>query len=218
MNYLDNFNIVLNEFLVKHKKEDFKINTYKKKEMMIFENDPLDHLEIVLDGRLRITRDYENGKRLLIKTTRGFTLLGDVEFITDRNATCNVEAFDEVTTIKISYKEINELYSDSATFYQFLVKHVSNKLLTSDIQKSHRLVYQVEARVASFLLSMRDKDNRIVISLKDIAETVGTSYRHLQRVMNELKDNNIIKRDNMTITILKVEELKTMSGGNIYEE
>jgi CRP-like cAMP-binding protein len=85
-------------------------------------------------------------------------------------------------------------------------------------------MYPVEVRLASYLLSVTQDENDSLFSgqlsttrLTDIANLIGTSYRHLNRVIRQFCSNGLIERGKGFILIKDREALKTLAGGNIYE-
>ena len=54
-------------------------------------------------------------------------------------------------------------------------------------------------------------------SLKDIADMIGTSYRHLNRVIKNLCNENIISRSNGKLYVKDLNRLKDIAKNNIYE-
>jgi uncharacterized protein (DUF488 family) len=54
-------------------------------------------------------------------------------------------------------------------------------------------------------------------SLTDTANLIGTSYRHLNRVIRQFCSDGLVERSKGFILIKDREALKTLAGGNIYE-
>jgi CRP-like cAMP-binding protein len=89
---------------------------------------------------------------------------------------------------------------------------------------SFNLMYPVEVRLASYLLSVtQDEDETLfsgqlsTTSLTDTANLIGTSYRHLNRVIKQFCSDGLVERKKGFILIKDREALKSLSGGNIYE-
>lgn len=84
-------------------------------------------------------------------------------------------------------------------------------------------MYPVEVRLASYLLSVSfDKsdslfDGQIRISIKDAANLIGTSYRHLNRVIGQFCTEGLIERNKGFILVKDREGLSTLANHNIYE-
>jgi CRP-like cAMP-binding protein len=53
-------------------------------------------------------------------------------------------------------------------------------------------------------------------SFKEIAEYLGTTYRHLHRALKELEDEGLIRRNRRIISVLNEKKLKDLAG-DIYK-
>ena len=207
--------------LTKHSKDDFSILQFKKNKTLISQDNSIMDFYFILDGRLKVTANYENGKSILISFIKGFYILGDIEYISDSAATCEVSTLTDLYYIKVSYEVINKFYKDSHEFQGFLLKYISNKLLQSSRKLQFFNVYPLSARLCSYLYTISDYSNTKEITLpnlQDLSNNLCTSYRHLQRVFSELENNRIIKKKLYNVQILDATKLKELSRGNIYEE
>jgi CRP-like cAMP-binding protein len=59
--------------------------------------------------------------------------------------------------------------------------------------------------------------NQINISIKDAANLIGTSYRHLNRVITQLCEDGLIERNRGSILVKDRNGLVKLAGDNIYE-
>ena len=79
------------------------------------------------------------------------------------------------------------------------------------------ILYPLENRLASYILaSYTNEDNNNTENLTQIAEFLGTSYRHLLRVVKEFELEKIIKRDNKKLVILDKDKLEELAG-DLYQ-
>ncbi|WP_257988604.1 MULTISPECIES: Crp/Fnr family transcriptional regulator [Bacillus] len=126
--------------------------------------------------------------------------------------------------IRISFVKLHEFAENEPKFSNFIIKNLSHKLYTLSNTTSLNLLYPVENKFASYLVStMVDENNYAHIEelktakLTEIAELLGTSYRHLNRVINQLVAKGIIERKRGAILIIDVNQLMILSKGNLYE-
>ncbi|WP_088042859.1 Crp/Fnr family transcriptional regulator [Bacillus sp. EAC] len=184
----------------------------------------LDRLFILVEGKFKISISLPNGKSLLLRFNNPLALIGDVEFINHSEVRSNVEAVNRSLVIGISNRILHETLSSNSAFLKFLLKNVSYKLYTFSNFSSINLLFPVENRFASYLVSTLLADdassfaNEIKTSkLTEIAELLGTSYRHLNRVVNKFSSENIIERKNGSLHVKDVKKLKSLAKGSIYE-
>jgi CRP-like cAMP-binding protein len=84
-------------------------------------------------------------------------------------------------------------------------------------------MYPVDVRLASYVLavSFAESDllfkSQISVSIKDAANLIGTSYRHLNRVITQFCQAGLIGRNKGSILVKDREGLRELAGDNIYE-
>jgi len=217
--YKDNVNHLYERYLTKTKRTEYETLTYHNGEFIIMEGDEINSFYFVVSGKVKVLRNYENGKTFLLRIYDSFTLLGDIEYFLKINASCSVQTQAEVKVIKVPYSHIDKVYkTDDLFLYNILVQTSSKILLTSD-QTSINLMHSLDTRFASYLLSLVEEDNDVVVipSLVDIANHLGTSYRHLTRTIKKLTDKGAIMKNKNKIKLLDRLILLKIAEGNIYE-
>jgi len=62
-------------------------------------------------------------------------------------------------------------------------------------------------------MATREEGNRVVFNetLTEIAELLGTSYRHLLRTINNLINREVLKKDNYGYEIINEEILRSLA-------
>ena len=71
--------------------------------------------------------------------------------------------------------------------------------------------------MASYILaSYTNEDSNNTENLTQIAESLGTSYRHWLRVVTKFELEKIIKRDNKKLVILDKDKLEDLAG-DLYQ-
>ena len=209
---------LLKPFLPKHRLEDLEVSTYKDNDVLVEEGTYQQILTFLVKGKVKVFKDYENGKTLLLSFYNPLTVIGDVEFIRRSPATCSVKAVGEVQVVHIPFKEIDILYKKDYDFMYNLLKKLSLELLTNSNSVSLNLMYPLSTRLASYILSISQSKNKVIINnYKDLSHNLGSSYRHLNRTIKELVNKGIIHKEKETITILNQKELLKEARDNIYE-
>ena len=103
-------------------------------------------------------------------------------------------------------------------FLRFIISSLEKKLRNNSLYSSINILYPLENRFASYLLSVVPSDsNTITIEgVNHISELLGSSYRHLNRVIKALIDSNIIKKTKKEIHILDISKLEAFAK-DIYK-
>jgi CRP/FNR family transcriptional regulator, putaive post-exponential-phase nitrogen-starvation regulator len=204
--------------------EYMELLRFSKGELICSKGNKMNYVYFIVEGKVKIYILQEDGKLVLLRFNRPLSILGDVEFIKDSNIQCNVESLNETLLIGIPMEAARKHAYNDPEFLRFIIKNLSHKLYTTSNTVSLNLLYPLESRLASYLLSMKDDEGHILNSddikttrLVELANLLGTSYRHLNRVVNELVSRDIIERKKGVIAIKNLEKLQELSKGNLYE-
>lgn len=190
-----------------------QIHTYEYKEYVIHEDDAINALKIIISGNAKVTISANNGKILLLSFYKSFGVIGDVEFLSGEDATCNVIALSELKLISIPYAILSENLKQIDKQMHFLFRDLSYKLRNSSKQAVINNLYTLSNRVCGYIYSTNYK-NYFDENLTETSELLGTSYRHLLRVIKELCDKKVLERvDKGIYKILDLDKLDELSDG-----
>lgn len=85
-------------------------------------------------------------------------------------------------------------------------------------------MYPVEVRLASYLLSVSSGESDELLheqlstaGLKDAANLIGVSYRHLNRIVYQFCSEGLVERSKGGIIVKNREGLRALTSHNIYE-
>ncbi|WP_313892150.1 Crp/Fnr family transcriptional regulator [Psychrobacillus sp.] len=211
---------VFNEALLPH----LSLCEFDEGEIICAQGDPRSHLYILVKGKIKIFTTSTEGNKLILSFKSPLEIVGDIEFIQNIEMINTVEAVTPVTMIRIHYDWLNKYGSDHPPFLQFLLKVITRKFHIKNNSFVFNLMYPVEVRLASYLLSISfdesnaDFQGRLsTANLKDAAGLIGTSYRHLNRVLNQLCEAGLIERTKEFIFVKDSKRLSELAHHNIYE-
>jgi CRP-like cAMP-binding protein len=198
--------------------------SFERGECICNTGDELDYFYFNVKGKLKIYTLMENGKSLLLRFNKPLSILGDVEFMSGYKIKCNVDSLNESHLIGIRLEDIRKYAIDDPVFLRFVISNLGYKLYTISNSTSINLLYSLEKRFASYIISISSEEtsskgiNEIkTTSMTEMATLLGTSYRHLNRVIRELVDKGIVSKRNGNISVLDYAALKELSGGLLYE-
>ncbi|SFM36446.1 cAMP-binding domain of CRP or a regulatory subunit of cAMP-dependent protein kinases [Paenibacillus sp. 1_12] len=178
----------------------------------------------LVEGKVKITSSVETGKALLLRFMHPFSIIGDIELIRDIPVQSEVKAVSKCLLIGLSFDYIKQHEIGNPKFLYTLLEHVSYKLQTCTTASRVNLLASVENKFASYLLSTISPEpgNNFGIELKtsnvkEIADLLGTTYRHLNRIILSLSQKKIIERGKNSIRILDWASLEKESNGIRYK-
>jgi CRP-like cAMP-binding protein len=219
--YLSAFELqsVFNEPIHSH----LSLYSFNQGELICTQGDSSEYLYVLVKGKIKIYTTSEDGKLLILSFKTPLELIGDIEYDQNIDIINTVEAVTSVCMIGVHYSWLRKYGKDHAPLLQFLLEIITRKFTLKNNSMSFNIMYPVEVRLASYLLSVSfDKsdslfDGQIRISIKDAANLIGTSYRHLNRVIGQFCTEGLIERKRGFIFVKDREGLSELAKHNIYE-
>ncbi|MGG3281555.1 Crp/Fnr family transcriptional regulator [Paenibacillus solani] len=198
---------------------------FEQGELVCTQGEPAETLYILVQGKIKIFTTSAEGKALVLSFKTPLEVIGDIEYIQGNPLINTVQAVSSVYMIGVPYRWLRKYGHDHAPMLQFLLRIVTRKFYIKSNFLSFNLLHPVEVRLASYLLSVSDgetdtlaTDYSAAFNLTDIANLLGTSYRHLNRVILKFSQEGLIERHKGYILIKDRNALTHVAGGNIYEE
>lgn len=214
----------LNSVFQKDMRPFMNLMSFERGECICNTGDDLEYFYFNVKGKLKIYTLMENGKSLLLRFNKPLSILGDLEFISGYKIKCNVDSLNESHLIGIKIDDIRKHAFDDPVFLSFVIKNMGYKLYTISNSTSINLLYSLEKRFASYMISIsseesssKDINEIMTTSMTEMATLLGTSYRHLNRVIRGLQDKGIVSKKNGSISVLDYAALKKMAGELLYE-
>lgn len=209
-NYVEKYN--LNSFLNDNLLNLLELHSFSKNEFICTLNDELLYMHFLVKGKAKVTTLLSTGKSLLLCFNTPLSIMGDLELIDNSFADCNVQALEECLCISLPLTLVKEFGYNDPIFLRFIISSLEKKLRSNSNYMSINLLLPLENRVASYLISALPTGSSSVDihGINNLSELLGTSYRHLSRVIKNLSDENIIKKNRNTIEILNLEKLNSL--------
>lgn len=194
-----------------------QLHFYEGEEYILESGEILEYYYLLVDGKIKIYYPFENGKSMTLKFYKDFNTIGDLELLKGIPILCNIDAVEDTFLIAIPSTILREKYFDNVKLLHHLVDSLSEKLYGTINNSSYNFVYPLINRVASYLVEHLTDKNYIILnsSYLDIAQFLGTTYRHLNRTLKEMESKSIIKCSDKKIYILDINKLRELSK-NIY--
>lgn len=194
--------------------------SFSRNEDILIAGDPMPYFYFIVDGKAKIFKTLENGKSVLIRFTRPLSELGSLELLQkNKIVDCDVQALHEAICIRLRFTDLSDVCQNDVTFYKYIISRLSHKLETSSKTATLNSSYPFKNRFASYIISITriDEISRIdeirFDKLTDLATYLGTSYRHLNRIIQDFEDEGIIEKRNKKFVILDYDHLESLAGG-----
>ncbi|MCB2288302.1 cyclic nucleotide-binding domain-containing protein [Clostridium sp. CS001] len=213
---------LLKHYIVKHNIENIfdkdilkyaQLHFYEKEEYILEAESKLEYYYLLVDGKIKVSYPFENGKSMLLKFYKEFNSVGDLELLKNIPILCDIDAIEDTYLIAIPSDILRKNYLDNLKFLHHLIDSLSEKLYANINNGSYNFVYPLINRLSSYIVEHITDKNYITLnsSFIEIAQFLGITYRHLNRTFKELESKSIIKCDNKTIYILDEGRLRELS-------
>ncbi|RHW42012.1 Crp/Fnr family transcriptional regulator [Neobacillus notoginsengisoli] len=220
--YLEHYRLqdVFNEKLVPY----IRLYRFGQGELICPQGDLSENLYVLVDGKIKIFTTSPEGRTLILSFRNPIEIIGDMEYIHGGNIINTVQAVTPTIFLGIHYNWLNKFADGHAPFLRFMLDIITEKFYTNQHSQNFNLMYPVEVRLASYLLSVSFDETDASFNgqlttaeLADAANLIGTSYRHMNRVLKKFCDEGLVTRKKGLLKIINRECLQKVATRNIYE-
>lgn len=182
--------------------------TYSFGEKVISEGEKSGKLFIVIQGKAKVGITAPNGKDLVLCFYLSDGLVGELEmFCKTETDTTSVTAMGTLHCISIPIACNFEYLDNNLPFVKAAASELAKKLLRSSNNVVENTLYTAEIRLCQYILATSDNGYFRDI-MTDVAYSIGTSYRHLFRMMGVLCKEGILKKTDTGYKIMNVDWLE----------
>lgn len=213
--YMNLYNI--KDFFANNMSSYISLYKFEKNEYICIQGEKLEYLYFLVDGRAKVCKHMEDGKTFLVSFYNPLSIIGDMEFVSESMADCTVECMDETYCLGISFNIVRNILIEDSKFLLNICRYMGKKLSSNSTNNSINLLHPLENRLASYIAAfLKGNDNHNNIfefkqSYTEIAELLGTSYRHLNRTLNKLCHEGILKKECGYYRIIDMNKLKFLA-------
>lgn len=198
-------------------REKHPIANYKRDQYIYFEDEPSDHIYLILKGRVKIGGFTDEGKEIVKAILSHGEIFGELALVGEEKRGDYAQALDDDTSIcPMGIDDLQELMANNKPLNFKIFK-----LIGMRIQKLERRIQSLvfkdsRTRVVEFLREMAEEKGKKVgfeimvknyLTHKDIASLTGTSRQTVTTILNELKEKNIINFNRRQFLIRDIEKL-----------
>lgn len=191
----------------------FDLYSVSKGEYVCHQGALLSYLYLLLDGKLQVDAFHPDGNLSVFSFEMPLSVIGDLELFDDQPAHCNVQALENCLVLAAPANSIRSYGYNEPTFLRFLISSLGKKVYFSTHLLANTLL-PLEYRLARYLqFRMAKEGSGFTLEKRDaLAAMLGTSTRHLNRTLSELKQCGAIELRNKTLTIQDAAMLTSISS------
>jgi len=189
-----------------------KLLIFNKGEILLHQGDSPSGVYCLIKGKVQIEHLSKDGKDITFCIEEPLSMIGAIEIFqhdsTSRNLS-TVKILKTSTIVYFSLNYINTIGLNEPVFLRFLCQQLANKLFISSQLKTTMCLSSLQ-RVSNYLMNEYNKHGSVIrLERRElVASFLSISVRHLNRVLAELQENQIIELKNKTIIVKDSELLK----------
>jgi CRP/FNR family transcriptional regulator len=207
----------LNEFQLSALSELVIVRKYKKKQIIFVEDEPGEAIHIVMDGKVKLTKSSPDGREIILSIRQSGEIFAEVVLFDGGSYPATAEAIEDAKIGLLRNNDVEQLITNNSTISISIIKTLSKRLRISQ-QKVHDLALKdTQGSMVSTLKRLAKEhgvpsENGIMIDLnlthQELANFIGTSRESANRLISDLKKDNIVSVDKGKITIIDIKRLE----------
>lgn len=196
---------------------------YKRGQTIFNEGTTPFGLYCVHDGKIKISKQGEDGRELIIRLAKSGDLIGYKALLTSQKYTASAIALDDCQVCFIPKDAFMDLLKKDHDLSIGLMGLISSELRKAETKVAQMAQKPVRERLAETLILLKDtfgfeKDGMTInvqLSREEIANIVGTATESIIRSLSEFRKEGIVELEGKKITIIDKDLL--IQRANIQE-
>src|SRR6476661_9583413 len=179
--------------------------SYPRHSFMLRAGEKTDALYIILSGKAKVVIDDGDGREVTLTTIGPSEFFGEMSLIDEKPRSASVEALEACEVLYISKPAFMACLKDNFDAAMLILRNVVGRLREADRKIASLALMDVHGRVARLLMDLaRDVNGMWVVDTgsEEMARMVGASREMVSRVLKEMRDGGLIRRDKRKIIVL----------------
>jgi CRP-like cAMP-binding protein len=192
--------------------------SFKKNQMVLFEDDPDTRLYIILKGMVKLTRINDDGREFIFAFLGEGDVLGELSILEDEIRSTNAVAVENTVLIYLDRSDYQEIFQTYPQLTLNLLREMTQNLRIRDTQIKSLTLQSATGKVANTILRFADEAGHISMGMveitrlpphRDLANMVGTSRETISRAINWLTAQGYLQKLNGRLVIRDYENFRT---------
>ena len=189
-------------------------------ERIYFEGDETEYLYLVAMGKVKLVRNTDSGREVLLDILRGGEYFGALRVFGGRVYTETAVAQTDCCILQISSVDFENILSEHPDVTRKVLEAVSKRLTESQEVVKQLSAYTIEQRIASALLHLAGKLGeargqdvliQLPFSRQDLAAMTGATTETVSRVMSRFGEAGVVKSGRKWVTITDMKRLDELA-------
>lgn len=190
--------------------------SYPRHSFMLRAGEKTDALYILLSGKAKVVIDDGDGREVTLNVIGPSEFFGEMSLIDEKPRSASVEAIEPCEVLYISKPAFMSVLRDNFDVAMLMLRGVVGRLRDADRKIASLALMDVHGRVARLIMELAHEVNEqwiVDTGSEEMARMVGASREMVSRVLKEMRDNGLIKRDKRKIIVLDRASMTRRSTG-----
>lgn len=190
---------------------------FRRNEVIFHEGDPGDSLHVVVEGRIKITRESADGAEAIVVILTPGESFGELVMLDGAPRSATATAMEPTETMTMSRSTFVELVEGGSPFRARLLAGIAQRIrrLTDQLAEVHfldlagRLALQL-TRLAEASSPGATRDIELATSLtqSDLAAMVGGTRQRVNQIIGDFTDEGLLDHQGGRIVVRDLERLR----------
>ena len=215
---MKNYNIKLldelDDLLKQEVNECAKMVHLRKGDLPFFHDDLLKNFYFVVEGKIKAYHiNLETSKEQTIFIYRRGDMLDTIILLDSDPHEVFYEVLEESEVLQVPIEKVREWICKNPSFSKKIFPYIATQMRNSEELSSDLSLHDTSHRLMKLIVQNFDSANKVKYNLlenlsnSEIAKLIGSVRHVVERHLNELKEQNIIKRGRKNISLENMEKL-----------
>lgn len=197
-----------------------QIRQYRKNETVIRQSDAFEGVFCIQDGTVKVSSFGNKNKEFILWFARPGAIIGMDSFVNNTNHLFAATSITPVSACFIPDSDIKRLMEKEPSIAKRLIKILCEEINSIEGRISSVSQKSIREQFAEMLISIASKNNTspgmnlpISYSIKDLANTIGTTNNYLYKIISDFSDKNVVTIHNKKLVIKDFDKLSLIAIG-----
>ncbi len=190
---------------------------FKKGEYIYMQDDHADRLYLIVQGRVKIGSFGEGNKEITKAILTSGEVFGELSIIGNDKRRDFAYVMDDTNVCILPVSVMKDMMKDHSSLSLFFMNMMGSRVLAMEKRLESLVFKDSRTRIVEHLLNMVEKNGQRVgyewlvrnfITHQEIANITATSRQTVTTVLNELRNNEILKFNRKRLLIRDLDKLK----------
>lgn len=194
----------------------------RAEEILCQRGDPADHVYAILEGRLRVVAQAEDGREVVLRTLGRGEVCGELGVLTAGRRTATMIADVPCELLALPGRQFLALLESRPKAAIALLGALAGRIADLTRELADFVFLSLPSRLAKKLLDLAEHQGHDTpeglrlegLSQHDLASFVGTSRESVNKQLKLWKAEGIVERGRAAVTLRRLDVLKSIAGND----